>query len=145
MLEVRREHFTLLEASIWGVGLHAHTQTHALYLHKETEIGLLIAVRQTDLKGQQTSLQRGTCLVVLTVNRKKIGDLNSQMIKSTLTSVTDIQDKGSETDLSCTVFCYIFIKLVLECQILNTSNPILFCKVLNLFHLNDSWDNVIHM
>lgn len=37
---------------------HTHTHTHALYLHMETEIGLLIASRQTDLKGQQTFIGR---------------------------------------------------------------------------------------
>lgn len=78
MLEVRQEHFPRLVASIWGIGLHTHTQ----YLHKETEIGLLIASRQTDLKGQQRSLYRGTCLVTVTANRKTIGDLNSRVIKS---------------------------------------------------------------
>lgn len=69
----------LLVAPIWGIGLHTHTHTHthALYLHKETEIGLLIALRQADLKGQQRSLYRGTCLVTVTANRKTIGDLNS--------------------------------------------------------------------
>lgn len=74
---------------------HTLSHTQALYLHKETEIGLLIALRQTDLKGQQRSLYRGTCLVIVTANRKTIGDLNSRIIKSTLTSVTVIY--GSHT------------------------------------------------
>lgn len=63
-----------------------HTHRHTLYRHMETEIGLLIALRQSDLKGQQRSLYRRTCLVIVTANRKTIGDLNSQKIKSPLTS-----------------------------------------------------------
>lgn len=56
MLEVRQEHFPLLAASIWGIELHTHT--HALYLHLGTEIGLLIVLRQKDLKGQKRCLCR---------------------------------------------------------------------------------------
>lgn len=99
MFEVRQEHFPLLLASIWGVQLHTHTCTYALFPHKEPEIGLLIELRQTELKGQQRTLYSGTCLVIVTANRKTIGDLNSQMITSTLSSVTVIQEKGRNTVL----------------------------------------------
>lgn len=44
--------------------------------------------------------------MIVTANRKTIGDLNSRMITSTLSSVTVIQEKGRTTSL--TVFFYIF-------------------------------------
>lgn len=69
-----------LVASIWSVELHTHTHIHtrALNLHMETEIGLLIVLRQRDLKGRQRCLCVETCLQIVTANRKTIGDLNSQ-------------------------------------------------------------------
>lgn len=96
-----------------------HTHTHALYLHMETEIGLLIVLRQTDLKGQQRCLCRETCLVIVTANRKTIGDLNSRMIKSTFTSVPATQEKDSTTD-SHRYFSTFFIPLALVCWLLNS-------------------------
>lgn len=71
-----------LVASIRSLELHTHTHAHirtrALNLHMETEIGLLIVLRQRDLKGRQRCLCVETCLQIVTANRKTIGDLNSQ-------------------------------------------------------------------
>lgn len=121
MLEVRQEHFPLLVASIRGVRLHTHTVDIHMYTHthspphQETKIGLLIAPRQAHLKGQRRSLQRGTCLVIVTANRKTIGDLNSQMIKSALTSVTGVQDKGPNTGLMDTSLFFHSLIVLLCC------------------------------
>ena len=92
---------------------HTHTHTHTLHLHMETEIGLLIASRQTDLEGQERSLQRVTCLVIVSANRKTIGDLNSGTIKSGLTSVTVIQVSRAalQVDINCFLFFLIAFSL----------------------------------
>ena len=48
--------------SVYWRCIVTHSQTHALMHsspHKGTEIGLLIALRQTDLKGKQRSLIEG--------------------------------------------------------------------------------------
>lgn len=74
--------FPLWVASIWSIGFYKHP--HTLNLHMETEIGLSIKPRPTD--PQKTTKE--TCLVIVTGNKKTIGDIITPMIKSTFTSVT---------------------------------------------------------
>ncbi len=100
---------------------HPHTHTHALYLHK-TEIELLIASRHTDLKGQQRSLYRGTCLVIVTANRKTIDDLNSPKIKSHLSNCHLRKNNNDSNTSSIITFISHWYQTV------NSSKPAFVCK-----------------
>lgn len=75
----------------WCTVTHTHTYIHTCFMHlcdllAQGDWDWIIDCIGTDLEGQQRSLYWRSCLMIVILKRKTIGDLNSGIINATITS-----------------------------------------------------------